>query len=100
MKAESSHSWIGKSIPRVDALDKVLGGVAPTPLRARKAEALLSGQSFDEKLIAEAARMAAEESRPISDPRASAEYRREMVKVWTGHALQEAFQKASSAQAP
>jgi len=85
---------------RLQKVRIVLGGVAPTPLRARKAEALLAGQFLGEKLIAEAARLAAEESRPISDPRASAEYRREMVRVWTGHALREAFQRASSARAP
>jgi carbon-monoxide dehydrogenase medium subunit len=77
----------------------VLGGVAPTPLRARKAEELLVGQRLEEKLITEAARMSAEESRPISDQRASAQYRRDMVKVWTRYALREAFEKASRAQA-
>jgi carbon-monoxide dehydrogenase medium subunit len=66
----------------------VLGAVAPTPIRARKAEDLLRGRTLDEKLIAQAAKAAADESRPISNVRASAEYRREMVEVLTRRALQ------------
>jgi aerobic carbon-monoxide dehydrogenase medium subunit len=66
----------------------VLGAVAPTPIRARKAEDLLRGRTLDEKLIAEAAKAAADESRPISNVRASAAYRREMVEVLTRRALQ------------
>jgi aerobic carbon-monoxide dehydrogenase medium subunit len=66
----------------------VLGAVAPTPMRARKAEDLLRGRTLDEKLIAQAAKAAAAESRPISNVRASAEYRREMVEVLTRRALQ------------
>ena len=66
----------------------VLGAVAPTPMRARKAEDLLRGRTLDEKLIAQAAKAAADESRPISNVRASADYRREMVEVLTRRALQ------------
>ena len=66
----------------------VLGAVAPTPIRARKAEDLLRGRPIDEKLIAQAAKAAADEARPISNVRASAEYRREMVEVLTRRALQ------------
>lgn len=58
-----------------------LGAVAPTPLRALKAEALLAGAKTDEKSIDDAAKMAASESKPIDDHRASAEYRRMMVEV-------------------
>lgn len=57
----------------------VLGSVAPTVMRAKRAEALLSSQPVDESLIGEAAKMAASESSPISDIRASADYRRSMV---------------------
>jgi len=65
----------------------VLGAVAPTPLRARQAEELLRGKRLTEDLIAEAAQAAVAESRPISNVRASAEYRREMVGVLTRRAL-------------
>ena len=73
----------------------VLGAVGPTPLRSRKAEEMLSGQHPRKDLFIEAGRIAAEESQPISDQRASASYRREMIRVWTRYALEEAFQKGS-----
>jgi len=67
-----------------------LGAVAPTPLRAKKAEAVLKGQAFDENLIEKAAQAAAGEAKPIDDHRASAEYRREMVEVLVKRAIEQA----------
>ena len=67
----------------------VLGAVAPTPMRARKAEEILRGKKIDKSLIDQSAEVAADEARPISDVRASAEYRKEMVKVFTRRALEE-----------
>lgn len=61
----------------------VLGAVAPTPIRAKKAEGMLAGKKVTAALIEKVAQMASEEARPITDVRASAEYRREMVKVLT-----------------
>jgi carbon-monoxide dehydrogenase medium subunit len=72
----------------------VLGAVAPTPIRARKAEAFLQDKTFDDRLIDEAARVAMDESRPISDVRASADYRRGMVGVLTKRALLGAIEAA------
>ena len=69
----------------------VLGAVAPTPLRAKKAEAKLRGKQITEKLIAAASQSAADECKPISDIRASEEYRREMVRVFTKRALRKAM---------
>jgi CO/xanthine dehydrogenase FAD-binding subunit len=68
-----------------------LGAVAPTPIRAKRAEGILKGQKFDEKAIEKVAQTAAEESKPIDDHRASAEYRREMVKVLTRRAINQAI---------
>jgi carbon-monoxide dehydrogenase medium subunit len=61
-----------------------LGAVAPKVIRATEAEALIAG---DPGQIDEAARLAMEASRPISDQRASADYRREMVRTLTRRAL-------------
>jgi aerobic carbon-monoxide dehydrogenase medium subunit len=72
----------------------VLGAVAPTPIRARQAEAVLRGQTLNEKLIEQAADAAVLESRPISNVRASAEYRREMVGVLTRRAIEQALRLA------
>lgn len=66
-----------------------MGAVAPAPLRAKKAEELLRGKTIDEGLILEAAETCASESRPIDDFRASASYRREMVKVMAQRTLKE-----------
>lgn len=55
-------------------------GVGPTPLRASRAEALLKGHRIDDRLIAQAAEEASAEAEPVSDVRASADYRRELVK--------------------
>ena len=74
-----------------------LGAVAPTPMRARRAESLLEGKTQDDALIEIAARAAAEECRPITDVRASADYRREMVKALTRRAIERVV--AENAQA-
>jgi CO/xanthine dehydrogenase FAD-binding subunit len=66
-----------------------LGAVAPTPIKARKAEAILRGESVREELLAKAAKVASEEAKPISDHRASAEYRKMMVEVLVKRGLQQ-----------
>jgi carbon-monoxide dehydrogenase medium subunit len=71
----------------------VLGAVAPTPIRALQAEALLRGRKIDAARIERAAQAAVQEAQPISNVRASAQYRREMVAVLTRRALHQA-QKA------
>lgn len=65
----------------------VLGAVAPTPIRARNAEAILEGQTLTESLAAKAGDEAAKESKPISDVRSSADYRRAMVSAMTKRAI-------------
>jgi len=65
----------------------VLGAVAPTPIRAKKAEAMLEGRVLNEALAEKAGAGAAEESKPISDVRSTADYRRAMVGAMTKRAL-------------
>jgi carbon-monoxide dehydrogenase medium subunit len=69
-----------------------LGAVAPTPLRAHAAEALLQGQSLSTALIEAASQAAAAACQPISDVRCSAEYRKDMAEVLTRRCLQSAGQ--------
>jgi aerobic carbon-monoxide dehydrogenase medium subunit len=64
-----------------------LGAVAPTPMRSTKAEQRLRGEAVSEKMILEAARLAAQECEPIDDHRASATYRRMMVEVLVKRAI-------------
>ena len=73
-----------------------LGAVAPTTIRARKAEAFLSGRRVREGALDEASRIAATEISPIDDFRASARYRRDLVKVLARRVLQEALRNARS----
>jgi CO/xanthine dehydrogenase FAD-binding subunit len=68
----------------------VLGAVAPVPLRAIAAEALLKGRTWTPELLSRAGDQAGKEAKPISDVRASAAYRVKMVPVLTRRALAEA----------
>jgi CO/xanthine dehydrogenase FAD-binding subunit len=67
-----------------------LGAVAPTPLRATRAESFLQGQHVAKETIEEAANLAAEAANPISDMRGSGNYRRELVRVLTRRTLEKA----------
>lgn len=58
-----------------------LGSVAPTPIRALRAEETLRGKEIDDVLLKMAAEKALEEITPITDMRASADYRRAMTRV-------------------
>jgi CO/xanthine dehydrogenase FAD-binding subunit len=71
-----------------------LGGVAPVPFRAAKAEGALKGVGLNEGAIREAAEIAAAEADPMSDPHGSADYRRKMVKVLVRRAISAALQSA------
>ncbi len=72
-----------------------MGAVGPTPLRATQAESYLLGKKITDETLAEAGRLAAEDASPISDVRASREYRKLMVEVLTTRALKEAAGFAS-----
>lgn len=78
----------------VDDVRIVLGAVAPTPIRARRAEEMLRGERTSPGLLEVVARTAMSESKPISDVRASAEYRRRMVGVLTKRAVEQALERA------
>ena len=69
-----------------------MGGVGVTPLRAPEAEKLLIGHAMTEELLDEASRAAAAAAHPISDVRASAEYRTDMVRVYTKRAVKKAIE--------
>jgi carbon-monoxide dehydrogenase medium subunit len=71
-----------------------LGAVAPVPLRAAGAEAILAGQKPALARIAQACERVARDAVPISDVRAPAEYRREMARVLAARALRECAQQA------
>jgi CO/xanthine dehydrogenase FAD-binding subunit len=70
-----------------------LGSVAPTPIRAFDAESYLIGKAGSEDGYAEAAKLAQKACKPISDVRASADYRREMVEVLVKRLLRESVKQ-------
>lgn len=72
-----------------------LGAVAPNPFRAKQAEALLAGKKLEPNLVREAAHRARDESRPISDVRASADYRRMLVETLAERAILKAAERAT-----
>ena len=74
-----------------------LGAVAPTVIRARSAEELLVDKDGSAELFSEAADIAVTECKPIDDFRASANYRRQLIKVLTRRALEDAYSQAQSA---
>ncbi len=71
-----------------------LGAVAPTPIRVPSAEKLLEGRAFSLEAARESAELAAQSCKPISDHRASAEYRREMVRELCQQGLLAAYRQA------
>jgi xanthine dehydrogenase FAD-binding subunit len=74
----------------------VLGAVAPVPMRAPKTEALLQGKEWTQEIMERAGELAAEEAKPISDVRASADWRQRMVAVLTRRSLAEALDQAKN----
>jgi len=71
-----------------------LSAVAPTPIRARKAEDVLRGQVPTEALLEAASQEAAGESRPITDIRGTAEARKDIVETLTGQVIRQALRAA------
>ena len=73
-----------------------LAAVAPTPVRATAAEQALEGQRLTPELIEQAATLAIEAAKPISDQRGSVEFRRHLVRVLTRRTLTIALARASA----
>ncbi|MDH4150803.1 MAG: xanthine dehydrogenase family protein subunit M [Betaproteobacteria bacterium] len=71
-----------------------LGAVAPTVIRAPNAEKCLAGQVPTPEIMVEAGKIAAEECKPITDFRASATYRKEIVEVLVKRVLMHAHAQA------
>ena len=68
-----------------------IGAVAPTPLRARRAEEKLIGHPISDETIKDASLEAAREVSPIDDIRGCADYRCQMTGVLIGRAIKTAL---------
>lgn len=85
-------AWIKMDGNKVADCRIAMGGVGITPLRAPEAEKLLIGNEISDELLEKAGTAASQECHPISDVRASAEYRTDMIRVYTKRAVKQALQ--------
>ncbi|MCD7952612.1 MAG: xanthine dehydrogenase family protein subunit M [Synergistaceae bacterium] len=85
-------AWVKMDGCRITDCRIAMVGVGVTPLRAPEAERLLKGSAADDDLLERAGLAASRECSPISDVRASEEYRRDMVRVYTKRAVKRALE--------
>ena len=85
-------AWVKMDGKKVADCRIAMGGVATTTLRAKKAEQLLIGKEITDELLEQVGVQASKECSPISDVRASAEYRTDMIRVYTKRAIHQALE--------
>ena len=84
------YLWIMEpSNKKISEIRIGISSAAPKPLRVYEAESIFKGQSPEPQLIEEAASIVSRASEPITDVRASREYRKEMLRVLTIRAIME-----------
>jgi len=84
----------------IQAARIVLGCVGATPVRARKAEALITGKKLTAKLAEEAGSIASQECSPTSDLRGSEQYKRAIVRTLVKRAAGKAYERALTLPSP
>ena len=72
-----------------------LGVLAPTPMRAKRAETFLKGKKIDEEILKEAGNTAAKECKARDSIRGKAWYRRDMVELFVRRMAKVAMERAS-----
>jgi carbon-monoxide dehydrogenase medium subunit len=77
------------TLPTIRRALITLGSVAPTIVAADETERWLTGQRLADDVIAQAGYLAIQAAMPIDDVRGTAEYRREMVRVYVMRALRQ-----------
>jgi len=86
--------YIERDGDRVKGCKIVLGSVAATVIRIKKAEESLNGQRIDRASVSEAARIVSEEIKPIDDNRSTVEYRKAISRVIIADAIIAAWQRS------
>jgi len=84
---------LGGGDGRCEDIRLVLGAVGPSPLVVEEAAQLMRGKGITPKLIEEASQIAWKTSHPVANTASSPKYRRDMVRVLTGNAIQEALNR-------
>ncbi len=90
----ASQVTLAQSSGLIEEVAIALGAVAPTPVRAHKAEDVLRGKEPTPELLETAAEAAMDECQPIDDIRGSARYRREIIRVLVRRTLERAISRA------
>lgn len=85
-------AWVHMDGNKIEDVRLAVGGAAITPIRLPEAEAILKGNELSDELLEKAGVKASQEISPISDVRASAEYRTDMVRVYTKRAVNKAVE--------
>ena len=86
---------LDRSAETIQTARIVLGCVGATPVRARKAEALIAGKALTPELATDAGSSASQECTPTSDLRGSEQYKRAIVKTLVQRALFKAYERAA-----
>jgi carbon-monoxide dehydrogenase medium subunit len=84
---------------RIETAGIGLTAVGPTNLKATEAEKALRGKAPSDEVIAEAARLAADEAEPKDDIRGTAAYKKDVVRVFVQRGLKTAVARAKEARA-
>ena len=87
-KADAISVVSAAAVRTAETVRIALGAVAPVPIRARAAEERLGGGAWSTADIAEAARLAADEARPIDDVRGTAAYRKRQAEILVRRCLE------------
>ena len=90
----AASTWVDWDKQTFVAPRVALGAVAPKVIHATSAETFLEGRAITPDAMVEAGRLAVGDAKPISDFRASADYRRDLIAVLTRRALEAAFELA------
>jgi carbon-monoxide dehydrogenase medium subunit len=90
----SAAAYVKLAGSKIEEVRIAMGSVAPKPIRAGMAERFLIGKEPTDGLLEEAGVKAMEEAEPITDIRATAEYRKHIVKVLVKFALSKAIMRA------
>lgn len=79
---------------KIEQIGIGMTNVGPLPIRATRSEDALRGKQPDDNLIGQAARLAQEDCQPTSDLRGPEEYKRNLVRVLTMRAINQALERA------
>jgi CO/xanthine dehydrogenase FAD-binding subunit len=75
----------------------VLGAVGPSPLVVEEAAQRMRGKKITSKLIEEVCQVAWKTAHPVANTASSPKYRRDMVRVFTKNAIEEALSRINNA---